>query len=287
MSDADAKARQLLVVGAGHLGGRVVSLWRSQFPAAQIISETRSIARHQELRDAGSTTTRTRSEDLPRPASHLLISLPPSQVEDYGAEIDRAVSLWSRTARLVMVSSTAVYAEENGGICTEDSALGSTPRAQCLLDAERRVWQAGGIVVRMAGLYHRHRGPHIVYLRTKRSNRRPDGIINLIHYDDAAALCLAALIRGQGRSFYVGCDDQPVSRQELVDATIDSGLYGHRSEIHRTEFAGTNGPLGRRCSNARTRKALDWRPRYGSYMHWLRDAGSGLSAIMKGRPGAR
>jgi hypothetical protein len=170
-----------------------------------------------------------------------------------------------------MVSSTAVYAEENGGICNEESALGSSPRAQRLLDAEQKVREAGGIVVRMAGLYDYHRGPHIVYLGTETSKRRPDGIINLIHYDDAATLCLAALIRGQTRSSYVGCDDQPITRQELVDATIDSGLFAQESETHRTTFIGTDGPLGRRLTNAMTRRTLNWQPRLATFISWLKE----------------
>jgi nucleoside-diphosphate-sugar epimerase len=168
-----------------------------------------------------------------------------------------------------MVSSTAVYAEEDGGLCEEDSPLAATPRARRLLDAEAPIRAAGGIAVRMAGLYDRHRGPHLVYLRTETSKRRPDGLVNLIHYDDAAELCIAALERGESGAAYVGCDDEPMPRQALSDVAWSSDVFSHEEKIHRCVFTGKAGTLGRRCRNTQTRQLLDWNPRYSSFSNWL------------------
>jgi nucleoside-diphosphate-sugar epimerase len=249
----------------------VVSLWRSAFVGSTVLAETRSLTRHAELAAMGATV-RLRGEEDPPPTANVLVALPPSAVEDYTREVERAVSLWSEAGRLVLVSSTAVYAEEEGGICTERSPLARSPRATRLLNAEEVVLAAGGMVVRMAGLYDHHRGPHLVYLRTQESKRRPDGLINLIHYDDAADLCLAALARGDSHAVYVGCDDEPIQRQALVDATTAADGFLTRANAHRCTFTGRDGPLGRRCDNSDTRAALGWTPRHPSYLSWLESA---------------
>ena len=51
--------------------------------------------------------------------------------------------------------------------------------------------EVGGNVVRLVGLYHSLRGAHTFFLRMGEVDRWGGYIINLIHYEDAAALCLA------------------------------------------------------------------------------------------------
>ena len=115
MSDSEMINSDLLVVGAGHLGLRVVRGWRRAFPPARVLAETRSPNRHPELSRLGAGV-RLRDDPVPSPFSNVLVSLPPSAVDDYRREMERAVVLWSEQGRLVMVSSTAVYAEEDGGL---------------------------------------------------------------------------------------------------------------------------------------------------------------------------
>jgi nucleoside-diphosphate-sugar epimerase len=268
MSDPETVGCDLLVIGAGHLGLRVLGSWRRAFPAARVLAETRSASRHAELGHLGADV-RLRDDPEPSRYSSVLVSLPPSAVDDYRQEMERAVRLWSGTGRLVMVSSTAVYAEEDGGLCEEDSPLAATPRARRLLEAEAVIHAAGGIAVRLAGLYDEHRGPHMVYLRTETSTRRPDGFINLIHYDDAAELCTVALRKGESGATYVGCDDKPMPRQALVTATWASDRFSRPGTSRQCVFTGKEGPLGRRCQNDRTRKLLGWKPRYPSFSDWL------------------
>ncbi len=51
--------------------------------------------------------------------------------------------------------------------------------------------EAGGCVVRLVGLYHSLRGAHTFFLRAGQVDRWGGYTINLIHYEDAASLCLA------------------------------------------------------------------------------------------------
>jgi hypothetical protein len=268
MADSTKSGTDLLVLGAGHLGGRVVSLWQDALPTADILAETASTSRHGELSRDG-VSVRLRKHDDPACFSNVLVSLPPSGAGDYRNEMERAVGLWNGAGRLVMVSSTAVYMEQDGGSCHEGALLAQSSRALRLLVAEECITAAGGIVVRMAGLYDLYRGPHIVYLRTRESPRRPEGLINLIHYDDAAELCLAALKRGESDGVYIGCDDEPIQRLALTEAAFNAEVYAGKRSGERCKFNGHDGPLGRRCCNTRTRLALGWQPRYASFLMWL------------------
>ncbi len=259
----------LLIIGAGHLGGRAADAWLRAYPKAPVVAETRGPDRHPSLAAAG-VIPRLRDEAAPRPAANLLFSVPPSAVEDYAAETQRAVELWSGTGRLVMTSSTAVYAESRGGICTEASPLANDERAVRMLAAEATVRAAGGVILRLAGLYERTRGPQRVFLRRPASDRRPDGLVNLIHYEDATSLCLRALEVGAAGAVYLGCDDLPLTREALVAAAWASGVFDEPgTPTERCDFTGRDGPLGRRCDNAETRRLLDWAPRYRSFTAWL------------------
>ena len=262
-----AYAHDLLVIGAGTLGARIATGWRRDFPDARVVGETRSSTRHAALREAG-VEPRQREEAPPVRFPCVAFCVPPSALGRgrdpavYAAEAARAAALWDGRGGLVLTSSTAVYAESDGGACTEDGALATSERATRLLAAEAAVREAGGSVVRLAGLYDVDRGPHQVFLRSSTSPRRPDGWLNLVHYEDAATLCHLALVRGAPRVIYVGCDGAPVTRAKLVAAIVRAGLA--RPE-QACVFEGRDGPLGRRCDNTWTRRRLGWQPRYPSF----------------------
>ena len=69
-------------------------------------------------------------------------------------------------------------------------------RQQGILWAEKAILNhPGGIVFRLGGLYTLKRGAHNNWLsgETSKSNSSPNGLINLIHYDDAAKAIITAL----------------------------------------------------------------------------------------------
>jgi len=90
---------------------------------------------------------------------------------------------------------------------------------------------------------------------------RPDHFLNVIHYEDAADLCVTILRKKTRGQVFMGCDNTPVSRQDIMDAMI-------RSDKYEGEFKGftkTDGPLGKKMNNNATREALGWQPKYGSF----------------------
>ena len=47
----------------------------------------------------------------------MVFCVPPSKNEDYVAEVEGALALWSGEGGFVFTSSGGVYAEDNGGAC--------------------------------------------------------------------------------------------------------------------------------------------------------------------------
>ena len=99
---------------------------------------------------------------------------------------------------------------------------------------------------------------------------RPDHLLNLVHYEDAAALCVAALTRGSPGKVYLACDGAPLTRAEMM-AAVEAARPGKfppppgAAEGSRVRFTAADGPLGRRMDAAATRKALGWEPKYPSF----------------------
>ena len=59
------------------------------------------------------------------------------------------------------------------------------------MNGESAALAVGGCAVRLVGLYHSQRGAHTFFLRAGEVARWGGYVINLIHYEDAASLCVA------------------------------------------------------------------------------------------------
>ncbi|BAS72142.1 Os01g0367100, partial [Oryza sativa Japonica Group] len=133
------------------------------------------------------------------------------------------------------------------------------------LKAENVVLEAGGCVLRLAGLYKIDRGAHFFWLRKGTLDTRPDHIINQIHYEDAASLAIAIMKKGHRGRIFLGCDNKPLSRQEIMDSVNRSGKFDTKFQ----GFTGTDGPLGKKMENSRTRSEIGWEPKYPSFTEFL------------------
>ena len=249
---------KLLIVGAGRLGQRV----GSKFPG-EVTGETLTSRSHPELKKLGILPRiRINEGDF----DSVLFSIPPSSSSNFSYldEVNRALSLWNGTKSFVFVSSTSVYSEDNGGEVTENSLLSNSSRASILIQAEEAVIKKNGTVLRLAGLYDESSGPQIYYSKINHSELRGDGLINLIHYDDAASLALKLLVKKYPAQYFLGSDNSPLTRNELVSlsAQIMKG-----SSI--CKFLGQQGPIGKRVNNSSTRKALGWTPQYTSFKDFV------------------
>lgn len=108
-----------------------------------------------------------------------------------------------------------------------------------MINAEEVIFGNNGAVVRLAGLYTADRGPHSFWLRSPKVDGSADGIINLVHYEDAASAVLGAALYNAGKisptnlspgdtdfqRVFLASDNHPISRRDICLAAIDSGKF--------------------------------------------------------------
>jgi nucleoside-diphosphate-sugar epimerase len=136
-------------------------------------------------------------------ADILVLAFPPGRRQpagfaSYPAKMDTVTEklAGSRVDRVLMVSSTAVYADTGGEVTEEKAGLGDLGASGAAVwQAEERVRAIPGVratVVRMAGLYGYDRKPGR-FLAGREKVAGPRGSVNLIHRDDAVGVLLAVL----------------------------------------------------------------------------------------------
>lgn len=126
------------VVGSGTLGLKILSQLKSASKYANIVAETQSDSRKDEIQSIGGIQHRLRamrSEADVGSARNVIICLPPSCSTSYTDEMIDATRLWagrSGGGNLIYTSSTGIYGEAANSIVTEsypiDSASPSAAR---------------------------------------------------------------------------------------------------------------------------------------------------------------
>ncbi len=149
------------------------------------------------------------------------------------------------TRRLVVLGSTSAY---DVGVpidypppwCDETSLIDrDKPRVQ---GEEYLRSQCGAVVLRVAGIYGPNRNP-IDWIKTGRV-RPSRKYVNLIHVEDLARVCLAALMHGKPSEVYNVSDGLPRTWNDICDAagiprplgssqSDDSTVVGKRIANHR------------------------------------------------------
>ncbi|KAL6849924.1 hypothetical protein ACP4OV_020551 [Aristida adscensionis] len=272
----------LLIVGPGVLGRIVADMWKQEYPGCKVFGQTATTEHHNELTEIGIIPSLKGSITGPK-FPYVIFCAPPYRSEDYPGDLSKdmcrmAVSNWNEEGSFLFTSSTAVYDCDDNGLCTEDCTcvpIGRSPRTDVLLKAENVVLEAGVYFVTvqwtemiqyLLDLPHKSdRGPHVYWLSKGTVDARPDHILNLIHYEDAASLAIAIMQKRLRGRVFVGCDNEPLSRQEIMDRVNLSGKFD--TKFHG--FTGTDGPLGKRMENSKTRAEIGWQPKYPTFMEFL------------------
>jgi hypothetical protein len=163
-------------------------------------------------------------------------------------------------------------------VVNENSPLADVsknPRAARMIYAEQAVLKNGGTSLHLAGLYNLNRGAHNYWLTSgKAVSGRPDGIINQLHYEDAAGSVLAAISAGatvvSGNAFLIS-DGHPMTRQEICQSTLQAKQY---QGMALPEFLGTDSDsIGKTYDASASNKALKWDPRYESFDAFMASQG--------------
>ncbi|CAE6038167.1 unnamed protein product [Arabidopsis arenosa] len=267
-------ANDLLIVGPGVLGRLVAEQWRQEHPECQIFGQTVTANHHDELEKLGIKPS-LKGTEYGGKFSYVIFCAPPSQSADYAGEVRNAASNWNGEGSFLFTSSSAPYDCFDNGECNEDSPvvpLGKSPRTDVLLKAEKVVLEwfvlvssSLSIMFLLNFVYTETRGAHTYWLSKGTVDARPDHILNLIHYEDAASLAVAIMKKKPGGRIFLGCDNHPLSRQEVVDLMDQSGKYDKKFE----GFTSTSGPLGKKLNNSKTRAEIGWEPKYPSFAQFL------------------
>ncbi|CAH9061660.1 unnamed protein product [Cuscuta epithymum] len=238
-----------------------------EHPGCQIFGQTMTADHHDELIQMGIKPT-LKEPKLSIKFPYVIFCAPPSRTEDYPADVREAALKWNAEGSFMFTSSSAPYDCHDNGPCDEDTPvvpIGTSPRTDVLLKAEKAALEYGGCVLRLAGLYKADRGAHTYWLSKGTSDFGGDHIVNLIHYEDAASLAVLILKKKFRGRIFLGCDNHPVSRQQVMDLVNKSGKYSQKFK----GFTGTSDPLGKKLNNSKTRAELGWEPKYRSFAEFL------------------
>ncbi|KAL2335694.1 hypothetical protein Fmac_016907 [Flemingia macrophylla] len=87
----------------------------------------------------------------------------------------------------------------------------------------------------------------------------------MLPHQDAASLTVAILKKKFRGQIFLGSDNHPLSRQEMMDLVNKSGKFNKKFD----KFIGTDGPLGKRLNNTKTRQVVGWEPKYPSFARFV------------------
>lgn len=221
--------KQLLIAGCGDLGIRL---------AARLDSGSWSVHGLRRRVDALPPAIRPICADLLDPATLTQAAGPwdaviyqatpgkrsPSAYRDaYVSGLHKLLAV-VETPRLIFVSSTAVYGQDEGEWVDENSPTEPAGfSGRLLLEAEQLARSHGGTVVRFSGIYGPGRDYLIRSLKTgqARCRRDPPQWTNRIHADDCAGVLAHLLELDSPHAIYCASDHRPSPRFEVLGWLAD------------------------------------------------------------------
>jgi len=296
-----------LIIGCGYLGRVVADLWLAA--GDTVYATTRSAQHADELSQSGIKPVIC---DITRPAS--LTALPEVSTVLMAVGFDRssgktidevyvqglknvlhalskpepdATTLSQTTpSRFIYISSTGVYAQDDGSWVDEQAACNPVrPGGKACLMAEKciaeSVFAAHSIILRLAGIYGPKRLPRLQDLKAGNPLPAPSqGYLNLIHVADAAQIVnQVTCMQMDGRSspqVYNVCDGSPVLRHEYYQEVARQADTPPPSftEPPAGSPAAARAGSDKRISNAKLVRELNPKLQYPSYRE-------GIAAILK------
>lgn len=284
----------VLIAGCGDMGQHVARHYLAQGISVQGLARSETGA--ERLRAEGITPVfgdladSATLRDLPTAQAVIFYFAPPPPqgerdplIENFLAAIDPA----RRPAKLVLISTTAVYGDCQGAWITEEQAVQpQTARGRRRLDAEKSLRRWGGktgvpfVILRVGGIYGPGRLP-VARLEKGLPILAPaeSPYTNRIHQDDLAQVCVAAAQRGAAGEVYNVADGHPgTMSQYFIDVAEALGLppppIVSRAEAEKVMSAGMLSYLreSRRLDNRKMREELAVELRYP-------DLAAGLAAL--------
>lgn len=116
-------------------------------------------------------------------------------------------------------------------------------------------------------MYTLERGAHNFWLEKlpldENGNRnvkgREDGIVNLLHYDDAANAAMTAVLKGDtGGKIFLISDGNPTTRKGICESAMKSARY--KNSKMPLFLGGSDDDLGKVYDNSWSNEILGWKP---------------------------
>jgi len=309
--------RRTLIFGFGYLGRRVADQLmadrsgRSSEDFGRIFVTTRS--RQKARRLSGFSKNRggiissvladwndTRTlRDLPE-VDQIVVSVafdPRGGVDRFESQVGgltRLLEATSPDSRLVYISTTGVY-HQRGGVWVDETsparARRAGARAHRMAEAQLHKHRPGGnwSVLRLAGIYGPGRVPRADDVMAARPvASRPDGHLNLIHVNDAAAAVVAAW-EESGERLYNVSDDRPRPRREFYAeiAKLTGSPPPRFIDADPASARAIRSDSDKRVCNRRLRRDLLPKMRFPSFREGLRDCFGPLAAGVELRSAPR
>jgi nucleoside-diphosphate-sugar epimerase len=189
-------------------------------------------------------------------------------------------------ARVLFVSSTSVYAQNDGSWVTEESpAEPVSPTSRVLRQAEELALSHGGQVARLAGIYGPGRSVLLRKFLDGAATIEGDGQrhINQIHADDAAGALFHLIGHDLSHGIYNVADDQPVTQLACYE-WLSAALAMPLPPRGPVDLARKRGVTNKRVSNRKLRE-LGWSLQYPTFQEALALDGELLATARAGGSG--
>jgi nucleoside-diphosphate-sugar epimerase len=167
-------------------------------------------------------------------------------------------------AKMLLTSSTSVYAQRDGSWVTEESETKpARETGRILLETEKLVLERGGTIGRLGGIYGPGRSAFLskFLARTAVIDPENDRFVNQVHRDDIASAIF--LLLTQRTQIYNVVDDQPMLQTDCY-RWLAQRLNRQLPPIGKSTERRKRGDSNKRVSNAKLRH-LGWVPRYPTF----------------------
>ncbi len=188
-------------------------------------------------------------------------------------------------AKIVYISTTSVYGECGDEVVTEERAVNpSNHTAKRRCDAENSLSAWGRerdvpvVILRVAGIYGPGRIPmQRILAKEPLLDEKEAGYTNRIHADDLAAVCIAAIERGEDGDIYNVCDGEISKMTGYFNAITDLMNLPRLPQVPLDEARKVMSPLmlgymteSRKISNKKMLEKLGIKLRYPTLMDGLK-----------------
>lgn len=270
---------RVLIAGCGDVGNILAALLLKQgYVVYGLKRDTTTLPEGVRPIQADLTQPETLA-NLPRDIDRLVFLPTPGSRDEAAYEaifIEGWKNVWANLTkppvRSILVSSTAVYGESNGGIVNEETVPGPTGfNGKVLLRMEQL---AAGctdklVIVRVAGIYGpgRERLIRMAASSGFEVQQSPPFFTNRMHRDDVAAFLQHLLEIDDPEALYVASDNQPATRYEVVEWLAKE--QGKPAPVGLTDEQASH---GKRVDNQRLRDSgftlsyPDYRAGYGAVL---------------------